>query len=150
MSTLTLYLSLFLALLGFGGTVGGYFYGRHEGKDLQKETQLESAQRVSQARDAMLTAASEAIGKLEVKQTTIRQEVQTLVKEVPVYRDARCVNTPDGLRLINAALTGTSQSPDPSQLSGTDAAHGSVVRGDGAEAGGSGGAVPQVPDSGPR
>ena len=144
------YLLAGLIAAGFCGTIGAFFFGRAEGREIEREHQQQTALLIQQVKTEMLASASQAIGKIEMRQQTVRQEVQTLVREVPVYRDAHCVNTPDGLRLINAALTGAAESPDPGQLPGADTAHGPVIRGDGAEAGGSGGAVPKVSPSGPR
>jgi len=45
--------------------------------------------------------AAEAIGKIDIKQTTIRQTVEHTVREVPVYRD--CVNDPTVERLLDNA-----------------------------------------------
>lgn len=53
-------------------------------------------------RDAAIAGASEAIAKLEVRNVTIRQQAETVVREVPVYRE--CRHDPLGLQLTNAAL----------------------------------------------
>jgi hypothetical protein len=48
--------------------------------------------------------AADAISKIEIKQVTIRQAVETRIRDVPVYRD--CRHAPGMLDSINAALTG--------------------------------------------
>ena len=52
---------------------------------------------------AMEITAKE-IAKIEVKNVTIKQQMDTVVRENVVYRD--CQHTPDGLRLVNEALSG--------------------------------------------
>jgi hypothetical protein len=53
-------------------------------------------------RDAALAATADAIAKMEIKYVTVRQKAETVVREVPVYRD--CTHSDDGLRLVNEAL----------------------------------------------
>jgi hypothetical protein len=66
-------------------------------------------QAIQDTRELAMQAAAEAISKIEVRNVTIRQQAETLTREVPVYRD--CRNTDDGLRLINEALTGIAAQP---------------------------------------
>jgi hypothetical protein len=63
-------------------------------------------------------AVAKEIAKIDVRNVTIRQEVQKHVIEKPVYRE--CLHDPDTLRLLNAAITG--QEPGDSKLPGTDPA----------------------------
>lgn len=60
------------------------------------------------AADIAATKAAEAISKIEVQRVEITQPVLREVRERAVYRE--CRHTPDGLRGINAALTGR---PEP-------------------------------------
>ena len=90
------------ALACFGLAIGAYFYGRHDGTEIEKAKHLEAEAFARDARDAMIQAAAEAIGKIEVRHQTIRQEVQREIIEKPVFRE--CRNTPDSLRLLNDAL----------------------------------------------
>lgn len=55
-------------------------------------------------RDAAIAGASEAIARLEVRNVTIRQKAETIVREREVYRD--CKMGADLLTLVDAALTG--------------------------------------------
>lgn len=55
-------------------------------------------------RDAAIAGASEAIAKVEVRNVTIRQQAETIVREREVYRD--CKMDADLLTLVDAALTG--------------------------------------------
>lgn len=51
-------------------------------------------------------AAAEEIAKIEVKNVTIRQKLETEIREKPVYRD--CESSEEILRLTNEAITGVS------------------------------------------
>lgn len=97
--------------------------------------------RIEGAREALELTAKE-IAKIEVQNTTIRQEVQTHVIEKPVYRD--CRHDPDALRLLNHAITGKPGAGD-SKLSGTDSVIGRFFWRNNDEAGGSGRPILQVP-----
>lgn len=55
-------------------------------------------------REAAQQGAADAISKIEIKQVTIRQAIETRIRDVPVYRD--CRHAPGMLDSINAALTG--------------------------------------------
>lgn len=46
-------------------------------------------------------AAAEEIAKIEVRHVTIRQQAETTLREIPVYRD--CVNDPAIVGLLDAA-----------------------------------------------
>lgn len=58
----------------------------------------------AQGKAAALDATAREIAKIEVKNTTIRQTLETQTREVPVYRD--CKNTPEVMTTINEALSG--------------------------------------------
>lgn len=51
-----------------------------------------------------LDATAREIAKIDVRNVTIRQKVETQIKEIPVYRD--CKNTPEVMTSINEALKG--------------------------------------------
>lgn len=65
---------------------------------------------IKKGQDEALQAAAAEIAKIDVRQVTIRQQAETITREVPVYRD--CQHDPDGLRLVNEALTGDEPSAD--------------------------------------
>jgi lipase chaperone LimK len=71
----------------------------------------------SAAAEAMEATAKE-LAKIEVRNVTIKQQMETVVRENVVYRD--CQHTPDGLRLVNEALSG--KSAGGSKLPGTSPA----------------------------
>lgn len=76
------------------------------------------AEKVAQARDeavariagaAAAASAAEAISRIEVKHVHNRQVLEREVRTSTVYADCRA--TPDGVRRINAALTGADEAP---------------------------------------
>ncbi len=92
-----------LALTAGSGAFGYYEGGKHKADSIAALNAREAAL-VTKARDAMTDAAATAISAIEVKNVTIRQKAETITREVPVYRD--CHHSPDGLRVVNEALTG--------------------------------------------
>jgi hypothetical protein len=67
-----------------------------------------------------LTATAKELAKIEVKNVTIRQQMETKVIERTIYHE--CKHEPDGVRLINEALNG--KSVDNSKLPGVDTTSG--------------------------
>lgn len=91
------YLIAALILLGAGFGAGWEVNGwRYE---------AERAAEMRGAREALNLTAKE-LAKIDVKQVTIRQKVQTNVIEKTVYRE--CRHDPDTYRLLNDAITGKS------------------------------------------
>lgn len=91
------------ALLGAGIlalllAVGGFRFG----VKYQRGQEARAEKLIAKVSEQAQLGAAEAIAKIEMKTTTIRQQLETVTREVPVYRD--CRNTPDGMRLINEAL----------------------------------------------
>lgn len=115
-----------------------WFYGA--GRDAEIATQAREDRAAREATDAALKVTAEAIGRIKVQHRTVQQEVQREVVERAVYRD--CKHSDDGMRNINAALTGRAEPTGSGLVPRVDAADGLKLRGDDAEAGGSGGAVP--------
>jgi Tfp pilus assembly protein PilO len=60
---------------------------------------VEAADRAATASRA---SAVKAIGEIEVRNVTIRQRAETVVREVPVYTE--CRHDPRGLQTVNSAL----------------------------------------------
>ena len=91
-------------LLGGGFTAGWRVNGwRIEAQEAAMER---AAQLASQA---ATEAAVTAIGKIEVRNVTIRQQAETVTREVPVYRE--CRHDPAGLSAVNQALAGALADP---------------------------------------
>jgi hypothetical protein len=73
---------------------------RHDSQQLAIEQAAEKAGQL--ATDAAVTA----IKGIEVKYVTIRQNAETITREVPVYRDGTCNHDPRMRDAINQALAG--------------------------------------------
>ncbi len=97
------------ALAFFSGSVAGW----------KINTWKHDSERVAAKEAAELTikATAKELAKLEVKHVTIRQTLEKEIHEKTIYRD--CKHTDDGLRVLNSAL---SESSDPAELSTTDKA----------------------------
>jgi hypothetical protein len=90
--------------------IGAYFYGRHDGAQLEEAKHLKAEEIVKQSEIAMQRVAAEAIGAIEITNRTIRAEVQREIIEKPVFRECRA--GAGVLDAINAAKTGQ-PAPDP-------------------------------------
>jgi len=101
--------ALLVILASFGG---GYLKGREDANSNCAEAR---ALILEASMEAQKAAAAE-IAKIEIHHTTIRQKVQREITERPVYRE--CNHGPDGLRLVNQALTNAAVSPGDRQLPG--------------------------------
>lgn len=92
------------ALLLVASHFAAYLYGESAGDD-HRTAVVAREQRVAEvATAAAASAAATAISHIEVQHVTIRQPLEREVRENTVYRDCRV--TPDGMRLLNAAITG--------------------------------------------
>jgi hypothetical protein len=109
------YVLLAAGVLAVALAIGGFTFG----VKYQRGQEARAEQLIARVRDEAQLGAAEAIAKIEIKNTTIRQQLETVTREVPVYRD--CRNTDDGMRLINDALRGPGAA-GRGELSGTDAA----------------------------
>jgi len=87
-----------LAFLAVGG--GGYYFGGKHARNAMEAQELREERLVAKITES----TAEAIADIEIKNTTIRQKVETVTREVPVYRD--CQHSPDVVRLLNSALEG--------------------------------------------
>ena len=89
--------------------VGAYLIGRHDGRQLS-EGETAIAERIAgEAAQASRESAAKAIAKITVRHTTIQNALEREVRNVPVYTDPGCRLSPDGLRNLNAAITGAGQ-----------------------------------------
>lgn len=76
------------------------------GADHEVAAQAREQEHIAEAVDAANAASAEAIAKIKVINTTIKQELEKEVRYEKIYTDGTCVNTPNGMRLLNQALTG--------------------------------------------
>jgi hypothetical protein len=98
---------VYLALvLAFAVVIGAaYLRGREHGRDSEQARQAREADIVATTRATALRTAADAIAQIQIKHSTIRQQMETQIVERPVYRD--CAHTAGVLQLINAALAGS-------------------------------------------
>jgi uncharacterized protein HemX len=92
--------------------VGGYALGRHQ------EAEHNVAEQVRDVAVANIAAeqAAQAISKIEVRNVTIQRQLETRVRDNPVYRD--CVLDPVSLRQLNAARAESGADPGGLPASG--------------------------------
>lgn len=84
------------AILFFGGFSGGWkMQGDHRDA-------LELAE--SQGKALALEATAVQIAKLDIKQVTIKQQAETIIREKTVYQE--CRNTPEMMQVLNDAAKG--------------------------------------------
>jgi hypothetical protein len=91
-----------LTILAGAGTA--YIKGRADGRAVERDKHAGELSIEARATAAATSAAADAISRIEVKHVTIRQALETQVREVPVFRDCRM--PADSLRNLNAAITG--------------------------------------------
>lgn len=101
-------------VLAAAGAFGAYIQGRHDGRSVCQSQQARDEKVAQIAGAAAAASAAEAISQIEVKHVTIRQQLETQVREVPVFRD--CHAPADVVRKLNAALTGADEAAPAGQL----------------------------------
>lgn len=104
-----------LTLLGMAlSFASGTWYGTGLGEDREFAKRAREEAIVTKAGEAAQLAAAGEIAKIKPRNITIRQELDREIQTRVEYRD--CRHGPDGLRLINEALTGRAESADGGQL----------------------------------
>ena len=102
-----------IAIVAFVGSVGGaYFFGRSDGRELQRSEQKTIDEIVEKVQEASINAAASQIAKQEPKNVYIKQKVEKEIIREPVYRD--CRHTPGGMRALTAAFTAPEDQPTDS------------------------------------
>jgi preprotein translocase subunit SecF len=96
--------------------VGGFFFGMK----YQKGQDARAEQLVAKVKLEAQLGAAEAISKIKVVNTTVKQKLETQIREREVYRD--CKLDDDSFRLLNSALTARPLAAGSGELSGTDSA----------------------------
>lgn len=143
-SPLLPYLLLAGVVAATSAGLGGYLKGRADGRALERATQVTEAALVEKVSQASQLAAAREIAAIQIKHTTIRQQVEKETREIPVYRDCRHA---DGvLDHLNAALIGAVPAGG-GKLSTTLSTSRSELRGDDAETARPGEPVSPVPGS---
>ena len=103
----------YLCIALLAGYIAAIAGGFKLGVDHELAGQSRENKHIAQAVDAANNTAATAIAKIKVTHQVINQKVIHETSNSVVYRE--CVNTPDGLRLINSALT-NSQPIDSDKL----------------------------------
>lgn len=106
---LTIVLACLLALSVLAG--GSYMKGRRDGAAVTIADQRHDDEIRMETLQLAQQGAAEAIAATDIKQVTIRQKVETITREVPVYRD--CINDPAVERLLNDARANTAPAAEP-------------------------------------
>lgn len=91
--------------------VCAYGLGRYDGSRLEEQAQLTAQQRAQDAYDAAMRATADQISKISIRNTTIRQQAEVIVREKPVYSE--CRHSADGLQSVNQALVPAGDSSLP-------------------------------------
>lgn len=98
---------------------GAYLKGHNDGSESAEGQQAKEDRIALIARTAAQTGAAKEIAGIQVKNVTIRQTLEKEVHEKTIY--AECRHTPDGLRIVNSALTGRTEPADRGKLPRLDA-----------------------------
>lgn len=103
------YAALGTVLLWVASIAGSFFYGQHVGDVTQQAKQAEVKQAIEDTREQARQGAASEIAKLKTKNTKAQADLREVVRSAPAGLD--CQLPPDGLRIINEALTGQSSRP---------------------------------------
>lgn len=109
----------YLIIVALLAVMGAGWGGFELGVDHQKANDADKKELVAKAAEAAGQASAKAISQIRITNTTIQQEIQRETRTERVYLD--CRHTADGLRLVNAALTGAER-PGGGQLPQADPA----------------------------
>lgn len=91
------------------GSIGfTYYWAYGAGRDNELATQAREDKAAQVSRDAALSAAAEAISKIEVKHVQIRQPLETIVRTEQVFRDCR---SGESARSLLNSTPGIAQAP---------------------------------------
>lgn len=113
-------LNLIWALACACSLLAGTWYGTGIGQDKEYARRARDDAFVQKAFDAGQQGAAAAIAANRPRNITIKQETEREIQTNTVYND--CHATPNGVRLVNEALTGRRADPaGAGQLPGTDA-----------------------------
>lgn len=91
-------LAIILALAG--ATTAGYLRGRHD----ENVEMLADAQKQRTLQDVIEAGIAKGVSQIKVRNTTIKQNLETITRENTVYRDCKLDAAAFGL--LNAALEG--------------------------------------------
>jgi hypothetical protein len=110
------YLLLGAGILSVLLAVGGFTFG----VKYQRGQEARAVLLIEKTKEEAMAGAAAAIAAQKKQTTVIKQQLETVTREVEVYRE--CRNTDDAMRLLNDALSGTrSESAGGSELPGAHA-----------------------------
>lgn len=115
--------------LAVAGAMGGaYVKGRGDGRAVEIAERMTLEEVVRESREASMQAAAEAIAKISVVHTTIRQKAEVITRENVIYRD--CRNGAELVRLLDDARASRepTESTHSGELPGTGASPAPDVR----------------------
>lgn len=95
------WLVVILGAVIVGATGASYLKGRADGKAVVIAAQASAETVRLETLHLAQMAAAEEIARIEVRHVTIRQQAETTLREIPVYRD--CVNDAGVSSLLDAA-----------------------------------------------
>lgn len=107
------YILLALVVSWGASVAGAFFYGQGVGADSEIAAQARENKVAVIATEAAASAVAHSLSKIQVKNVTVRQQLETRVHESTVYRD--CKLTPDVVRMLN---DGPAIAPPASAASG--------------------------------
>lgn len=81
-----------------------HYWTYERGIEHEKTQNQEIQDLIRKVKEEANQGAADAIGRIQIKQVTIRQTLQREILKEPVYTD--CKHTPDGMRAVNNALAG--------------------------------------------
>ena len=88
---------------------GSYAWGRHDGAKSASADKLEQAAVLAKVTEAAQKGAAGEIAKLTIQHVTIQRQVERTIREVPVYRD--CKHVDSVVRDVNSALANRPVTP---------------------------------------
>lgn len=88
---------------------GWFMYGAGQDSEIAKRAEIKDA--IQQTRDAAQQGAADAIVKAQKDNTKVVTRIQTVTREVPVYRSAECSHDDRVFYDLNSALRGEPSGP---------------------------------------
>lgn len=109
MTTQARLIAALIALAAWGASMSvcaWWFYGAGRDSEIAKQSEIKTA--IEQTQEKAETGAANAIAKSAAENTKVVTRVQTVTREVPVYRSAGCVHDVRVFNDLNSQLQGTS------------------------------------------
>lgn len=107
-------MSPWVLLAVIGAWISSLWFAIGVGQDMEVAAHARENTAAASATAAATSAAAAAISRIEVQRVEITQPILREVRTKTVYME--CRHTPDGLRGVNAALTGRAEPAGAGQL----------------------------------